>query len=890
MLDTEVDELERLRRTNGDLAACLALPALWAGREPSYVVTTLLDMLVSMLELDLAFAATHDTGGTPALEEWRPRATAPPVWIAQALERWPVGDDAAGGSAAQVPGVGNVRLARVPLRLQSGSGVVVAASLRSDFPSERDTVLLRATVNQAGIALHNVYLAREEQKLLASERAARAAAEAAEARLEFLGETARSITSALDLDTVLPRIVEGAKVLCGSDAAAIFLREGESEAMVPRYRVGPSVEAFNALRIRRGQGLGGQVLLTGKPARTAHYLTDDRISADFHEVARQTGTVALMVVPLFAANRVEGLLHVSNTTARAFTDDDEAVCLRLADQAAIAVRNARLYDDACKRQREAENLATVARSINTLDLAAVLQGIAESACTLLEAEVATLFRLDAESGDLILVAGAGPHASTLNRNVSVPRGTALVWLAVDRREAVVSADLLTDERFVYTPEMRGRIGTARHRAGLAVPLMVQGRITGALFVGALPGRSFSADEIRLVTAFADHAAVAMANAEFYHDMQRANRVKDEFIAVLGHELRNPLGAIAGAVGVLKLAGAQEPTPKRARAIIERQIQHLSRLVDDLLDVGRVTTGKVRLNRHPLDLGDLVASAMSAWRAAGRFSRHQVSAEVSSVWIDADETRIEQVLGNLVGNSLKYTPAGGTVTIRLAQNEKAAVLEVVDTGAGIPSNLRDKMFDLFVQGDRPLDRAQGGLGIGLTLVKVLVGLHGGTVEAKSAGPGKGSVFTIRLPCVPVPAASRAIAPPPPVTPVPRRILIIEDNADAREVLRLQLALEGHDVHEAADGQTGIDVMPSVAPDVVLVDVGLPGLDGYEVARRIRAGKVGKSVFLIALTGYGQTEDRLRALDAGFDAHLTKPASPEQLAAVITEAATLQREGS
>jgi CheY-like chemotaxis protein len=274
--------------------------------------------------------------------------------------------------------------------------------------------------------------------------------------------------------------------------------------------------------------------------------------------------------------------------------------------------------------------------------------------------------------------------------------------------------------------------------------------------------------------------------------------------------------------------------------------------------------------------------MGAWRAGGRFSRHQVSADVSSMWVDGDETRIEQVLENLVGNALKYTPPGGSVTVRLTRAGDAAVLEVSDTGAGIPTNLGDKIFGLFVQGERALDRAQGGLGIGLTLVKALVELQGGTVEARSEGPGRGSVFAVRLPLVPTPAADarRTLELSAPV-PVPRRILLIEDNEDAREMLRVQLTVAGHDVHEASEGLTGVDLAASLAPDVALVDVGLPGIDGYEVARRIRAGKGGKSIILIAFTGYGQAEDRLRALEAGFDAHLTKPISPEQLASVLSE---------
>jgi CheY-like chemotaxis protein len=248
-----------------------------------------------------------------------------------------------------------------------------------------------------------------------------------------------------------------------------------------------------------------------------------------------------------------------------------------------------------------------------------------------------------------------------------------------------------------------------------------------------------------------------------------------------------------------------------------------------------------------------------------------------------------VVGNLVGNALKYTPPGGGVTVRVRGDGAWTVLEVADTGAGIPPNLGERIFELFVQGDRALDRAQGGLGIGLTLVRALVGLHGGTVEARSDGAGRGSLFVVRLPAVPLPAEE--LAPPPaiaPSSPGQLHIVLIEDNDDAREILHVALTLAGHRVWDAADGRAGVELVASRAPDVAIVDVGLPGLDGYEVARLIRAGARGASVRLIALTGYGQAEDRQRALSAGFDAHLTKPVAPERVAAAIADVRPARRD--
>ncbi len=362
-------------------------------------------------------------------------------------------------------------------------------------------------------------------------------------------------------------------------------------------------------------------------------------------------------------------------------------------------------------------------------------------------------------------------------------------------------------------------------------------------------------------------------------LRAADRAKDEFLAMLGHELRNPLGAIAGAVRVLQLAETPDDRANRARDVIGRQLTHLSRLVDDLLDVSRVTMDKTVLARQPLNLADVVAHALSTWRSSGRLDRHRVSVEVSPVWVDADETRIEQILSNLLANALKYTAAGGDLAVRVKPDGDAAILQVADSGVGIPPNLLERVFDLFVQGDGGLDRRQGGLGIGLTLVRRLVELHGGRVEAASDGPGRGSVFTVRLPRIeasaPLPGSGPAGRPPRRL----RRVLVIEDNDDAREMLCTALRLIGHEVHEAVDGKTGLELATELRPDVALIDVGLPGLDGYEVARRLGAVEGRESMRLIAITGYGQLEDRRRALDAGFDAHVTKPVAPDRLAELI-----------
>ena len=364
--------------------------------------------------------------------------------------------------------------------------------------------------------------------------------------------------------------------------------------------------------------------------------------------------------------------------------------------------------------------------------------------------------------------------------------------------------------------------------------------------------------------------------------QQQSQAKDEFMAMLAHELRNPLSAVTAAIRVLEAAKGQEKPAARARSIIARQVQHLSRLVDDLLDVGRVVTGKIALNRCPIDLCDLVRRTAAVFAEREKDYRFEVSTE--PVWVDGDIVRIEQIISNIIGNAVKYTPQGGRIRVELGAANKEAVLTVTDTGFGISADLLPHVFDLFVQGERTLDRAQGGLGIGLTLVKRLVGLHNGTVAADSRGPNCGSTFTVRLPAV---AADRPIVTKgeaPRLEGVRRRVLIIEDNRDAREMFRMMLELDGHEVLEAEEGCAGLRLLSSEPLDVAFIDVGLPGLDGYEVARRFRGdGGANNPVLLVALTGYGTPDAQERSRHAGFDHHLIKPVNPDTLYNLLTEQA-------
>jgi two-component system CheB/CheR fusion protein len=366
-------------------------------------------------------------------------------------------------------------------------------------------------------------------------------------------------------------------------------------------------------------------------------------------------------------------------------------------------------------------------------------------------------------------------------------------------------------------------------------------------------------------------------------LRDADRRKDEFLGVLSHELRNPLAPIRNSLHVLDRAAPGSEHGRRARSVIGRQVQHLARLVDDLLDVTRISRGKVQLLLVRLELWDLVARTVEDHRhlLLDRGIELLVDPPGRPLYVSGDATRLAQLVGNLLQNAAKFTPAGGRVTVSLREEEGRAVLRVRDTGAGIAPDMLGRIFQPFTQADRTLDRSAGGLGLGLALVRGLAELHGGDVAAASEGVGRGAELTVRLPLAPPPEET---APPPRlklVRPSVRRVLVIEDNVDAAESLKAALELAGHSVSVAFTGPEGLERARALSPDVVLCDIGLPGLDGYGVARALRADPALHGLPLFALTGYALAEDQRRAAEAGFDRHLAKPADLELLQRLLAE---------
>ena len=418
-----------------------------------------------------------------------------------------------------------------------------------------------------------------------------------------------------------------------------------------------------------------------------------------------------------------------------------------------------------------------------------------------------------------------------------------------------------------------RAGSGRCRGSLIGP------DSGAFEVSLSLTTTMSASGERLNLIVTDLRELLEANSN-RDRAEHDSRTKDEFLATLAHELRNPLGTISNAVRVLEATHAEGEPAARAHEVIARQVGHISHLISDLLDVERVISGKIRLDRQPLDMAEAVRRAVATFTGDARLDR-DIDVSTEPVWVDGDAMRLEQVLTNIVTNAVKYTPPGGRIRVTLRADDGDAVISVEDTGFGISPRLLPFIFEMYVQAAGTLDRAKGGLGIGLTLVRRLVELHGGTIVASSDGEGLGSRFTIRLKQIPSEVQSPVASSfPPERRAKARRVLLIEDSGDAREMLRMMLELSGHVVYDAADGARGLELLDAVRPDVGIIDISLPRMDGYQVARRIRDLPYGREMLLLALTGYGSPGDAQRSSEHGFNHHLVKPVDPDHLARLIS----------
>ncbi|MFN3652254.1 MAG: ATP-binding protein [Armatimonadota bacterium] len=542
-----------------------------------------------------------------------------------------------------------------------------------------------------------------------------------------------------------------------------------------------------------------------------------------------------------------------------------------------------------------------------------LRLLSESAGRLLAAEsrddlVAELFSRVRESLglDLYLYHAADADRGTLRLGscAGVPEGVASrlrepsLGEGSSRGESGTRAPLTRAEVETAAVAWAGLLSEAGVRAFTCQPLLVGDRLLGTLAFGARDQSEFSDEQIAFLRTVCDYVAIAMERVRVEESLRESSRRKDEFVAMLAHELRNPLAPVTNALEIMRARPGRE-TGERARKVIDRQIRHMTRLIDDLLDISRVNTGKITLRRERLDLSEALRQAVEGVRGLVAQAGHTLEMTLPGqpVWVEVDPVRLEQLVSNLLSNSAKYTESGGRIEVTLSSEGSSARISVRDTGIGIGPELLPRVFDLFTQGERGLDRSQGGLGLGLALVSSIARLHGGEVEARSAGHGQGSEFVVTLPLAPAAAPESLPAPvtelpsrrrPPLAVPPACRLLVVDDNRDSAETLAELAQLWGFEIDTAYDGVSALHRASAWLPELILLDIGMPGLSGYEVARQLRQDARFSNATLIAVSGYGQSEDLERSRAAGFDHHVVKPVDPGKLERLLRDAAE-QRTG-
>ncbi|MFL5330061.1 MAG: response regulator [Gemmataceae bacterium] len=446
-------------------------------------------------------------------------------------------------------------------------------------------------------------------------------------------------------------------------------------------------------------------------------------------------------------------------------------------------------------------------------------------------------------------------------------------VSVQRAFAANAPDLITPLAYEVEPRE------------IVLPLRARCRTFAAvLFSRKASGRSFTSAEIAVAQNFASRAAVALDNSRLYQDVREADRQKNDFLSMLAHELRNPLAPIRNAVELLRLNVEDPKRSSWACGLIDRQVRHMVRLVDDLLDISRITQGKIRLQMEPVDLARVVADAVESSLSQIDARGHQLRVDVPDnlLWVNGDANRLEQVINNLLNNAAKYSEQEGKIHLSATAEAGFAVIRVEDEGIGIPTEMLEAIFELFTQVDRAIDRSEGGLGIGLTLVQRIVEMHGGTTQAMSKGLGSGSQFTVRIPLLAQsesPQVANNAHTASEAGSQCKRILIVDDNVDGAESLAILLRLQGHEVRSTHDGISALELSEEFCPDVVVLDIGLPRMHGYEVARRLRSKAKTQRALLVAVTGYGTDLDMSQSREAGFDHHLVKPVDLEKLGEVV-----------
>ena len=717
---------------------------------------------------------------------------------------------------------------------------------------------------------------------LLSERPPRAADPAAENRaLRALARQLAGPPAAL-----LQRLVDIALNLCCADTAGVSLLEAGSGGTVVFRRVAlAGADAHHVDTTAPAESSGCGFALRRNAAQLYTYANGYHAHGDIHFPA----VVEKLVIPFPPNGDPFGTIWVAtHDTARRFDAEDVRILQSLADFTAAALQlsltakeNARLSEQTEQQlQQQHERLRllweTAAAALTTNDPPTMLH-------TLMQ-RVGPPLGIDAYFNHLLSESGDGLR---LESYAGVPEDATrdVRWLPL-RDAATSSSPSIADALRKAQQTPLAVIESLEARAYACYPLLAdENRLLGTLSFFGRARLQFQADELEFLDTISRYVSIAYERLRLMKELRVSDRRKDEFLATLAHELRNPLAPIRNGLQLIGAPALNTEALGRVRAMMDRQLAQMVRLIDDLLDVSRITRGKIELRKQRIELATVLTSAAETARPLIESLGHEllIMLPQQPVPLDADLTRLAQVFMNLLNNAAKYTESGGRIEVEATVQDSDVMVSVRDNGIGISAEVLPNVFELFVQGDRSLERAQGGLGIGLTLVKRLVEMHGGSVQAKSEGIGHGAEFTVRLPLATARTSEGQTGTMRTTSPgnrQRRRILIADDNLDAAESLATLLGLDGDEVRVAHDGLEAVELEEHFAPDVVVLDIGMPALNGYDAARLIRAR--GSKALLIALTGWGQENDKRSSREAGFDFHLVKPAEPETLRALLQQA--------
>ncbi|HET7060646.1 MAG TPA: ATP-binding protein [Nitrosospira sp.] len=826
-----------------DLEGLSTLPTVWAGLGPEDIAGKLAQVLLSILDLDLVYIRLcqpgDDAGFTETIRSKHRSDAASHISDMQAS----LASLLAGGTLAPVTtmpdpfGGGTLRTTVIRLGLVEEHDLLVAGSRRANFPTEQERLLLEFAANQAVVVLQGQRASQTFQQR--------------EERFRGFADVAPAMLWVTEPDGFCSFLSQGWYEFTG---------QGEDEGM--------------------GFGWLNAVHPEDREAATQHFLFANERNEPFsieYRLRRADGVYRWVIDagrPRFS-RRGQFLGYAGNVldiTDRKQAEEEMAALL------ATEKRHAALLAQVANASK------SMNAALSTDSIARILTGEARSMLGAHQA-VTSLAVSQREALAVNVVSLSDEYAGC--RAWLEKPGISDMYVEVRRANRPMR---MTQQELEAHPAWKGLEKPAKDdapvRGWLAVPLIGHGgKNLGLVQLTDKAQGEFTEEDETILVQLAAIASAGIENARLYEQLREQDRRKDEFLATLAHELRNPLAPVRTGLAVLKLASSIDATVK-TREIMERQVEHMVRLIDDLLDVSRITSGKVQLKKERVDVRAVLDTALELSRPLIEESRHQllISPPKEGLLLDADPTRMAQVVSNLLNNAAKYTPEGGRIELTAERDQNDVIIRVRDNGVGLAPEALPKVFELFSQIGKTLDRSQGGLGIGLTLVKRLVEMHGGQVTAESKGLGQGSTFVVRLPLAAVQVingrqvaeeeGSRSLS-------VPRRILVVDDNVDGSETIAMLLMLFGHTVKTVHNGPDTLEAACTFQPSIIFLDIGLPGMSGYEVAQRLRSDSNMNGLVLVALTGWGSEEDQRRAQSVGFDYHLTKPVGMEKLQSLLID---------